>query len=31
VPELSVPGVISAGIVGGLYQLTIPTTNFPAI
>lgn len=30
-PELSMPGLIPEGIVGGLYQLQIPTTHFPAI
>jgi hypothetical protein len=30
-PELSMPGIIPEGIVGGLYQLSIPTTHFPAI
>lgn len=29
-PELSPPGFIPDGIVGAFYQLTVPTTNFPA-
>lgn len=30
-PELSMPALIPEGIVGGLYQLQIPTSQFPAI
>jgi len=30
-PELSAPGFIPEGIVGGFYQLSIPTSHFPAI
>jgi hypothetical protein len=30
-PQLSMPGLIPEGIVGGIYELNIPTSHFPAI